>query len=142
MKAKSKKGFTLVEVLFVMVILAILAGMATVYMKSSSTSATISSMKSDARNAISAAQSYYAENQEYPENLYCSYAATDGTGLCSNIDPKLTVSKNNVIKIKEETCDDGGDGFTITVTNTKISDKEIAYDSCTDGVIQLVNSSN
>lgn len=52
MKKMIKKGFTLVELLFVMAIIAILAGFAIANLKDSTRVATINSMKNDAKNAI------------------------------------------------------------------------------------------
>ena len=133
-----RKGFTLVELLFVMAIIAILAGFAIANLKDSSKTATLNSMKNDARAAIAIEQTYFAENQ--------AYDTADGTAdangvLAGDNGAKFSLSKGNTLTATEEDCGDGTIGFSISVKNpTNVPGKEIKYNSCTDGSIQVADT--
>ena len=130
-----RKGFTLVELLFVMAIIAILAGFAIANLKDSSKTAAINGMKNDARNAIAIQQTYFADNQ--------SYDSADGAGdangvLLGDNGAKFSVSNNDTLTTASEDCGDGTVGFTLKVTNpTNVPGKAVTYNSCTDGKIQF-----
>lgn len=63
---KSKKGFTLVELLVVVAIIGILAAIAIPQFAAYRTRAYNSSSQSDLRNFKTGMESYYADNQQYP----------------------------------------------------------------------------
>ena len=139
MKQTLRKGFTLVELLFVMAIIAILAGFAIANLKDSSKTATVNSMKNDARNAIAVEQTYFAEYQGY-DSVSCEEGTDDTNGQCTgdgDVGPgiKVSVSKGNTLDISTKSCGDGTVGYTISVTNDQYDD-EITFDSCNDGKIQ------
>jgi len=144
LKTGMKKGFTLVELLFVMAIIAILAGFAIANLQDSTTTALTTSMKNDARNAIAAEQTAYANEQSYGTatcdfkdltNGICPLEGTDSDGNVIDIGT-TTVSKGNKVVIETSTCDNGVDGYSVTVTNSQVNDKSITYDSCTNSAIQ------
>jgi len=140
LKTGMKKGFTLVELLFVMAIIAILAGFAIANLQDSTKTAITTSMKNDARNAIAAEQTAYANEQEYG-TANCNFKDLTN-GICSltgTNDSKVgttTVSKGNEVVIETSTCDNGVDGYSVTVTNSQVNDKSITYNSCTNSAIQ------
>ena len=144
MKSTLRQGFTLVELLFVMAIIAILAGFAIANLKGSSKTATVNSMKNDARNAIAVEQTYFAENQVYDSADCSAYDSTGNaydTGKCQGDDQaatgtpiEISVSKGNEVVTSTKDCGDGTTGFTVDVTNNNINDS-VTYDSCTNGKI-------
>jgi len=139
-KTTLRKGFTLVELLFVMAIIAILAGFAIANLKDSSKTASINGMKNDARAAIAIQQTYFAENQTYDN--------ADGTGdangvLVGDNGAKFSISNNDTLTTASKDCGDGTIGFTVKVVNpTNVPGKQVSYDSCTDGKIQYVDATN
>lgn len=137
---KLRKGFTLVELLFVMAIIAILAGFAIANLKDSSKTAAISAMKNDARTAIAIQQTYFAENQAYDN----ADGAGDANGvLVGDNGAKFSVSNNDTLTTASKDCGDGTIGFTVKVVNpTNVPGKQVSYDSCTDGKIQYVDATN
>lgn len=133
-KTTLRKGFTLVELLFVMAIIAILAGFAIANLKDSTKTASISAMKNDARTAIAIQQTYFAENQTYDN----ADGAGDANGvLVGDNGSKFSVSNNDSLTTASKDCGDGTVGFTVKVTNpTNVPGKAVTFDSCTDGKIQ------
>jgi type IV pilus assembly protein PilA len=62
---QNRKGFTLIELLIVVVIIGILAAIAIPKFASTKEKAYLAAMKSDLRNAATAQQGYFADNQTY-----------------------------------------------------------------------------
>lgn len=67
-----KKGFTLVELLFVMAVISILAGFGISQMSGSTDAANNTVSMSDVRNSITEAQLFYVENNNTYEGLILS----------------------------------------------------------------------
>ena len=135
---KMRSGFTMVELLFVMAVLAALAAIAIPQLKGGTESATVTSMRSDARNAISTAQAFYATNEVMPDNGTFTDPGGNGfseKGLDGQAEAvsayKLPISKGNTIEIVK----DSDSCFTLKVSNTN-TPKTIDYDSCADGKIK------
>ena len=135
---KMRSGFTMVELLFVMAVLAALAAIAIPQLKGGTESATVTSMRSDARNAITTAQAYYATNEVMPNNGDFTDPGGNGfsekglDGQAEGVSAyKLPISKDNTVKIRKvsDTC------YTLEVSNTN-TPKLITYDSCADGKIK------
>ena len=62
---QNRKGFTLIELLIVVVIIGILAAIAIPKFASTKEKAYLAAMKSDLRNAATAQEGYFADNQTY-----------------------------------------------------------------------------
>jgi type IV pilus assembly protein PilA len=77
---RSRKGFTLIELLIVVVIIGILAAVAIPRFANTKTKAFDSAAKSDLRNAMSAQEAYFADNQTYATAL-SSLGITTSTGI-------------------------------------------------------------
>jgi len=142
MKRTMKKGFSMIELLFAMIIMAALAAIAIPSLSSGTDSATYTSMKSDAQAAYSAAQASYTDALNF-DQATGDFTDTDDNGIAdtggTNDDGKigenaLTVSKSNTISLVPQDCSGDGvnDGIEVTVTNDNV-DKEIYFDSCNDG---------
>ena len=79
---KKKKGFSMIELLFVMVIIATLSAVAIPSFKSEAS--TLTSMKSDARNTIAFLENIKVINGDYSIIIDDSYQDTTGNGLSDN----------------------------------------------------------
>ena len=135
--ASKRKGFTMVELIFVVIFLGILAAIAIPKITGSTESATLASMKNDARTNITAENTYYIQKQEYMD------ASVDGgdTGAIAQLgdsDIKVVASPNNSVLITTQDCEDGTKGYTLQITSSK-TDKTIDYDSCNDASIRVTN---
>lgn len=82
---KMKKGFTLVELLFVMAIISILAGIGISQMSGSTDAALKVSAKSDLRTLINSYNLYYAENGERASDI-SDLDFTKRDGVIYNLD--------------------------------------------------------
>ena len=110
-RSAAKDGFTLVEILIVVGLLAILIAIAAPNLRDYIRSAIMASMVSDAKNAVIMQENYRAENHTYiavPEML--------GPSTFSIGPDAIRVSKGNLLKVKP-----GGAGITdsciVTVTS-------------------------
>jgi len=66
---KNRKGFTLIELLIVVVIIGILAAIAIPRFAATKTKAFDAAAKTDLRNAMTAQEAYYADNQTYASDV-------------------------------------------------------------------------
>lgn len=91
---KNKTGFTIVELLIVIVVIAILAAISVVAYTGIQQRAALSTMSSDLRSAASAFELYKVDNGSYPtempagtetsDGVVLSATYTDGDGFCIN----------------------------------------------------------
>ena len=86
---RKRDGFTLVEILIVIVIIGILATMAMVLWHDKKVDAFVASMKSDLRNVAAAQEAYYSDNQTYASGV-------DQLAFRASTDVTITVSGTQV----------------------------------------------
>jgi len=140
-QSKKRKGFTMVELLFVMIIIGVLAVIAIPQFAGGKKSATITSMRSDARNAIATLQSYAVQQGEDVDyaDVAGDYTDYDGDGKSDQTDKPVSfaISKGDKISITSQTCSTGDAGYKLVVTNSNPDvNKQIEFDSCTSGKIE------
>ena len=115
-----KKGFTLVELLFVMAVISILAGIGISQMSGSTDTAKNTAAKAELRNAFTEATLYYVDNN----NSYTGFTPSSskvtsiedrfgnsGKSICletAGQDKTFILRSNGVGEIEEGTC--GGSG--------------------------------
>jgi prepilin-type N-terminal cleavage/methylation domain-containing protein len=151
---KIRQGFSMIELLFVMVIMAALAAIAIPNLSSGTDSAVLTSMRSDAQAAYSVAQASYVDNLDFSavaeaNNDTVTFTDTDNDGLAdtggANNDGKIgeariVISDGNKIEMtRTDDCGDGTKGVSIDVTNPQIEDKKNHFNSCTDGKFKLID---
>jgi prepilin-type N-terminal cleavage/methylation domain-containing protein len=77
----NRKGFTLIELLIVVVIIGILAAIAIPKFANTKEKAYIAAMKSDLRNAVTAQESYFADNVTYTSSLGTAFTNSAGVSV-------------------------------------------------------------
>jgi prepilin-type N-terminal cleavage/methylation domain-containing protein len=78
---RNTKGFTLIELLIVVVIIGILAAIAIPQFASTKEKAFDATAKSDVRNAMSAQEAYFADEQTYGPGALAAGNFTTSTGI-------------------------------------------------------------
>ena len=150
----NKKAFTMVELLFVMFIIAILTAIAIPNLFSQTSISTIQTMKTDTQGIRHLCSIYYKNHFNYNgfENFQNNhkFEDTDSDGRANkggiNNDGKIdgyyvNLSTDNVATIYSKKCnnnDDDDSGYIIEITNPN-TDKIIFFDSCTDSSPHLKN---
>jgi general secretion pathway protein G len=104
-----QKGFTLVEVLMVVVIIAVMAAIAIPKISSSSETARKNADIATAHQVKAALDRYQAENGIYPKMADTEFSATAGTVTASNFIPKY-ISKLDTTTTQQRT-EDAQKGF-------------------------------
>lgn len=142
MKRLVRKGFSMIELLFVMVILAALAAIAIPSMSSGTDSANLTGMKSDARNIQTLLVSKYINSQDFTEIITAgAYVDADNDGFADTTladGTKIPVTKGNTVTLGLADCNGNGtneDGYTISVANDSYKAATVTFDSCNDGKI-------
>lgn len=145
-----KKGFSMIELLFVMVILASLTAIAIPNMSDSSRAAALTSMNSDMQNIINLVNQQLIETQSYKGantvNGSTVYVGGDSiNGFAENSfanGTKIPLTKDNNLYISTHSLEEGYycNGYEISIYN-KILDNESLYlkfDSCNMTAPKLV----
>jgi len=147
MTKKIRHGFSMIELLFVMVILAALAAIAIPSLSTGTSSATLTSMRSDANNIIASAQAAYVDTQDFSaigaKDTALELKDADKNGYADNTlnGQKVAISKGNVASLTAVDCTDApADSlgcFKLTVDNDSIN-KQVVFNSDEHGSIQIV----
>jgi prepilin-type N-terminal cleavage/methylation domain-containing protein len=136
---KIRNGFSMVELLFVMLIMAGLAAIAIPNLSAGEKSSVITSMTSDTKNMISAVKSYIVVvDNELPSSFDEqdeSHSYEHGDEMHSIAVP-VTEGNQAIVTGKPDDCING---FEIVVSDLKgRTDKTVVYNSCTDNAPRLV----
>jgi len=136
-----KKGFTLVELLIVIAIIAILAAIAIPQFSKYKARAYVAAMMNDAHNIIASEEAYYAANDKYficgsnNDTANYHYVTCNDTGIFDNSTALVLFSKDVSFDdngtLTNATCDEGVPGYKFTLKHAK-TNKKVSYNSCTD----------
>jgi len=126
-RLRGDKGFTLVELLVVIVIIGILVAIAVPIFLNQREAAQKRAVESDVRNAIPVMETYYSENGAYVGGTY-----TEGTGATGTLE--ITTSDGVTLEI---TVKDEGQAYDITGTHSALKDDgQVEYDSTKGGSVK------
>ena len=144
---KMKKSFTIVEMLFVMFLIALLSAIAIPTLFSQTKMSIVQTMKSDANGIRHLCNIYYQNHfnyngfEDFKNNHKFEDTDDDGRADKGGIDNDgkidgyyVNLSKDNVAIIYPKKCnsdDQDYSGYTIEITNPNV-DQDIYFDSCTD----------
>ncbi|HXL33923.1 MAG TPA: prepilin-type N-terminal cleavage/methylation domain-containing protein [Gemmatimonadales bacterium] len=107
----NRTGFTLIEILIVLVIIGLLAAIAIPKFGNTKEKAYIASMKSDLRNLVTAEEAYFADSTAYSEQTDCNTPPAGGSvAWCAS-------RGNTLDKLKAR---QGGWTARMTNANTKV----------------------
>lgn len=133
-----KKAFTLVELLFVMAIIAILARYAIKNGIEQRELSQISTMKTDIETNAKQNQTF-CNKFEYCDSLsLTTYDQTDFGGIAGNYGTRFSVSPHNNLEVTDNDCTSGMPGFQVIVTSDWAKQKKFIYDSCSGSTEEVV----
>ncbi len=151
-----KKGFSMIELLFVMVILASLAAIAIPSMSSGTESATLTSMRSDAKNMINAINAEIPTTEGFfgfegfqliLESEYDTVPDEKGFLHILKSGKTISMSQGNYLENlgregSQGTCTGPLQGFSFELRNAKLPNKSVSYNSCLSSKIQVNTITN
>ncbi|WP_156760507.1 type IV pilin protein [Microbacterium karelineae] len=120
-RLRGDQGFTLVELLVVIVIIGILVAIAVPIFLNQRAAAQRSAVESDVRNAIPVMETYYAENGSYPENV-----EQTGAGEAIDLGDDLRISVSDSVTLD---IDVNGESYTVMGQHTALEGEAFTYDS-------------
>lgn len=138
-----KKGFTLIEILFALAIIGLLAGFAITKLKPATDKALLESMKNDAKNAILVQQILYSDIQAFDDaEGFAYFDSASGKGndkgiLYGQNGTEFYLSKDNYLFTESYLCQDGSMGFEVQLQNDN-ANEFIYFDSCDNSAIQVL----
>ncbi|WP_374666122.1 type IV pilin protein [Acinetobacter sp.] len=110
-RQKISAGFTLIELMITIVIIAVLAGMALPSYKNYIKRANIKAAQSDLISLSLVFENYYQRNLSYPNQDYANTSAL----AASNAFPQWSASKTDIFNFSSTKVDDGK-GYILTAT--------------------------
>jgi prepilin-type N-terminal cleavage/methylation domain-containing protein len=126
-----KHGFTIVELLVVIVVIGILAAITIVSYTGISNKATLASLQSDLSNTIKQLSLFYVQNSAYPQTTDCNQALS-ATNLCIK-----SASTSNLIYTASPT---NYQNYRLTTSNNGISYSASANTTCPQNFIVVPGS--
>jgi type IV pilus assembly protein PilA len=119
-KMKNQQGFTLIELMIVIAIIGILAAIAIPQFSAYRTRSFNSAATSDLRNAATAQEAYFVDNQQYTATEATLTGATYGLYLSENVDFDITAATTSGYSM-EAFHPKGNTTYTLTGPGGKIS---------------------
>lgn len=140
---KNKKAFSMIEILFVLVVMSALAAIAIPTYLEDKESLILTKIRMDTTNAINTLKDQYEITKSF-EAIYgtsfSSVAANNGESASATVNgTKFSLTKGNSIEINESSfvATDCPDGFVLNIINQEI--KKMSYfDSCKDTKFKII----
>ena len=129
---KIKTGFSMVELLFVMAVMAALAAIAIPNLSGGQDAATATALKSDAKNFINTVN---AEKLLNDGSVIITDSVADGDTYGSHAVHFTDATTTIAMADESGTCTEG---YSIKVENSAFTTKDVTYNSCTDSAPKLV----
>ncbi len=127
---KKNGGFTLIEILIVIVIISVLAAIAIPTFKKIRATSYKSAVKSDLRNFVPRVINFTTQRKTIPD-----LSPNPCTGACTLSDGSYSesfkITRGVSIELNKVTCADGSNGYVIKGTHDQVASWEASYDSCT-----------